>query len=198
MPDTITLPPASQENAGSLAGHLLIATPVVQGTCFDHSVIYLCAHNESGAMGIIVNYPVNNIHLDDILKQLHITGDGPPCCLPVHFGGPVEANRGFVVHSADYTCGESMVAGGGIAVTASLAILQALAAGKGPAQGMLVLGYAGWAPRQLETEIEGGSWIVVPASPQLLFDTDNQTKWNVALSTLGIDMGHYSPQVGHA
>lgn len=196
MPDVFT--PLLREDAGSLAGQLLIATPVVQGTCFDHSVIYVCAHNESGAMGIIVNYPVNNIHLDDILQQLHISGDGPPRRLPVHFGGPVEANRGFVVHSDDYTCGESMVTRDGIAVTASLSILQALAAGKGPEQGMLVLGYAGWGPKQLESEIEGGSWIVVPASAELLFNTDNQTKWNTALSKLGIDMGHYSSQVGHA
>lgn len=195
MPDVFT--PPLKENAGSLAGQLLIATPVVQGTCFDHSVIYLCAHNAEGAMGIIVNYPVNNIHLDDILQQLHIAGDAPRS-LPVHFGGPVEANRGFVVHSADYTCGESMVAKDGIAVTASLSILQALAAGKGPEQGMLVLGYAGWGPGQLENEIETGSWIVVPASPELLFNTENQVKWNTALSKLGIDMGHYSSQVGHA
>src|SRR5262249_55936817 len=109
-----------------------------------------------------------------------------------------ESSRGFVVHSNDYTCEGSLIEKNGITVTASITVLQALAQGRGPAQGMLVLGYAGWSPGQLESEIEAGSWIVVPASRKLVFDTDNDTKWNVALATLGIDMGHYSTVVGHA
>jgi putative transcriptional regulator len=182
---------------GSLEGHLLIATPMVQDTCFARSVIYMCAHNEAGAMGIIVNYPVENLDIKEILAQLDIQG-AQARTLPVHFGGPVEANRGFIVHSAEYASGESLIQRNGIAVTASINVLEALAKGQGPAQGMLVLGYAGWSSGQLEQEIEGGSWIVVPASKQLVFDTDNETKWNVAISTLGIDMGHYSTEVGHA
>jgi putative transcriptional regulator len=184
---------------GSLEGHLLIATPVVQDTCFARSVIYMCAHNEAGAMGIIINYPVENLDIREIFEQLDINSVQKAHALPVHFGGPVEANRGFVVHSADdYASNESLIQRNGVAVTASINVLQELAKGQGPAQGMLVLGYAGWSPGQLEQEIEGGSWIVVPATKQLVFDTDNETKWNVAISTLGIDMGHYSTDVGHA
>ncbi len=183
---------------GSLAGHLLIATPVIQESCFARSVIYLCAHNEAGAMGMIINYPVESIDIKDIFAQLAISSDMPPRSLPIHFGGPVEANRGFVLHSDEYALGESLIRQDGIAVTASLSILHELARGHGPEQGMLVLGYAGWSPRQLEAEIEGGSWIVVPASRQLIFDTHNETKWNVAISSLGFDMGHYSTVVGHA
>jgi putative transcriptional regulator len=195
MASNITI---SKDRNGSLAGHLLIATAVVQDSCFARSVIYLCAHNETGAMGIIVNYPVENIGIKDIFEQLDIESKNSLHDFPIHFGGPVEANRGFVVHSSEYATDESLIQKDGIAVTASVSILQELAQGKGPAQGMLVLGYAGWSPGQLEAEIEGGSWIVVPASTQLVFDTNNETKWNVALSTLGIDMGHFSTVVGHA
>ncbi len=186
-----------EQKIGSLEGHLLIATPMVQDTCFARSVIYMCAHNESGAMGIIVNYPVENLGLGEILDQLDIKSQQPRD-LPIHFGGPVEANRGFIVHSAEYACAESLIQRNGVAVTASINVLQDLASGRGPKQGMLVLGYAGWSPGQLEQEIEAGSWIVVPASKQLVFDTDNETKWNVAIASLGIDMGHYSTEVGHA
>ena len=188
----------SKDKDGSLAGHLLIATPVIEESCFTRSVIYLCAHNEAGAMGIIINYPVENIGLKDILDQLDIESKTKPRDFPIHFGGPVEANRGFVVHSVEYATEETLIQKNGVAVTASVSLLQDLAQGNGPAQGMLVLGYAGWSPGQLESEIETGSWIVVPASKQLVFDTNNETKWNVAISTLGIDMGHYSSVVGHA
>lgn len=188
----------TQEKNGSLAGHLLVATAVVQDSCFARSVVYLCAHNEAGAMGMIVNYPVENLHLKDILDQMNIRTAPAAGNLPVHFGGPVEANRGFVLHSTDYHAPESLIAKDGIAVTASISVLHALAAGNGPAKGMLVLGYAGWAPGQLEAEIEAGSWIVVPANGSIVFDTDNTTKWNLAVSALGIDMGHFSTEVGHA
>ena len=188
----------AKSTGGSLAGHLLVATPAVQGSCFARSVIYLCAHNESGAMGIIINYPVENIRLTEILKQLDIDTKTTIHELPVHFGGPVEANRGFVVHSGDYAGDDCIIRRDNMAVTASVSILQELAAGNGPTQGMLVLGYAGWAPGQLESEIETGSWIVAPASKQLMFDTANDVKWNVALSSMGIDLGHLSTDVGHA
>ncbi len=191
----ITLPDLSK---GSLAGHLLIATHEVQDGIFAKSVVYLCAHNESGAMGVIVNTPVEQLHLKDILEHLDIDLPIERDQFKVHFGGPVEANRGFVVHSCEYQTQESLIAKDGIAVTASLKVLQDLAQGKGPAKGMLVLGYAGWSPGQLEGEIESGAWIVLPADKNLVFDTDNQTKWDAAISSLGFDLGHFSSQVGHA
>ncbi|MDE3060201.1 MAG: YqgE/AlgH family protein [Pseudomonadota bacterium] len=183
---------------GSLVGQLLIATPAIQESCFARSVIYMCAHNEAGAMGIIINSPIENLNIDEIFKQLHIAEQPAARPLPVHFGGPVESNRGFVLHSADYAGGDSIVRKDGIAVTANVSILHELAQGKGPAQGMLVLGYAGWSAGQLESEIESGSWLTVPANARLVFGTDNEAKWNLAVSTLGIDMGHFSTVVGHA
>lgn len=149
-------------------------------------------------MGMIVNYPVESIGMKDIFKQLSIDDRGLGRELPVHFGGPVEANRGFILHSSEYPSGQNLINRDGIAVTANIAMLQELAQGQGPQQGMLVLGYAGWAPRQLESEIENGGWIAVPASKQLVFDTDNPLKWNLAVSSLGFDMGHFSTVVGHA
>ncbi len=194
----ISMNSMTQDKAGSLAGHLLISTPAIQGSFFTRSMVYLCAHNEEGAMGVIVNYPVENIRLTEIFDQLGIHAATKPRDLPVHFGGPVESNRGFIVHEAEYPAEGCLIAKDGIAVTASLSILQDLAEGKGPKNGMLVLGYAGWAAGQLESEIETGSWIIAPATRQLVFDTANDLKWNVAIASMGIDLGHLSTDVGHA
>lgn len=182
----------------SLAGKLLIATSTVDDSVFAKSVIYLCAHNEDGAMGVIVNYPVDQVDMKDIFDHLELEVPAHGEHFKVHFGGPVEAYRGFVLHSTDYEAPESMIAQDGIAVTASMKVLQDLAQGRGPAKGMLMLGYAGWSPGQLESEIESGSWIVVPATSRIVFDAANETKWDSAVSALGFDIGHYSSQVGHA
>lgn len=186
------------DKKGSLAGHLLVATPLIQESCFARSVVYMCAHNEAGAMGVIVNSGIDSIDIADVYSQLSIqprTAD----VMPIHFGGPVEANRGFILHSNEVITEESAVdAHCGIALTASLAMLQQIAAGQGPRDVMLLLGYAGWSAQQLESEIEGGSWMVVPATRQLVFGTDNDLKWSMAVSTLGFDIGHFSTDVGHA
>jgi len=183
---------------GSLVGQLLVATPLIQESCFARSVVYMCSHNAEGAMGMIINYPIENVAMGDILEQLDIESQIKLVDFPIHFGGPVEPTRGFVVHSSDYITEQSIIDQNGVVVTANVSILQELAKGKGPEQGMLVLGYAGWTAGQLETEVETGSWIVVPASKKLVFETDNELKWSVAVATLGFDVGHYSPTVGHA
>jgi putative transcriptional regulator len=184
--------------ADSLAGHLLIATPSVEDFCFNRSVIYLCSHTDTGAMGVMVNYPVKDLKMDQIYEQLDIEQDTLTKDFPIHFGGPVEANRGFIIHSSDYADEGSLIDMNGISVSASLSLLKAIASGKGPQSGMLVLGYAGWSPGQLEEEIEAGSWMVVPATKELVFETINETKWDEAIATLGIDMGHFSGDIGHA
>lgn len=186
------------KQGGTLAGRLLVATPVVHGSCFDRSVIYLCAHNKEGAMGVIINYPVQNIRLSEIIDQLGIENSTDVHDLPIHFGGPVEANRGFVIHSDEFPSTECFIRQGGVAVTGSVSILHDLAHGKGPMRGMLALGYAGWSSGQLESEIEGGSWIVAPATQQILFEVGNELKWSLALASMGIDLGHLSTDVGHA
>ncbi|MFO0389633.1 MAG: YqgE/AlgH family protein [Alphaproteobacteria bacterium] len=181
----------------SLEGHLLIAAPALQDPFFQRAVIYMCSHDAAGAMGVIVNYPVQNIKVNDILDQLDIqAGDNRD--LPIHFGGPVDANRGFVVHSSDYTAEGNIIEKNGISVSANIAVLQALAEGRGPTNGMLVLGYAGWSAGQLEDEIEKGSWIIAAADPKLVFATGDEKKWSNAVASLGIELGHFSSQVGHA
>lgn len=183
---------------GLLAGHLLVATPQIQESCFARSVIYMCAHNTTGAMGVIINHDIDGLAIADVFAQLDIACAGRSIQFPVHFGGPVEANRGFVLHSTDYASEESLVESEGIAVTASMSVLEEIARGRGPRQGMLILGYAGWSPGQLESEMESGSWIVAPATPQLVFASDNDVKWHLAMGGLGIDIGHLSSDIGHA
>lgn len=188
----------SKDGKASLAGHLLVATPQIQESCFARSVIFMCSHNETGAMGLIVNYGIDSVGIGEVFEQLDIVSHIKSSDFPMHFGGPVEANRGFVLHSSEYSTGESLIEASGIAVTASISMLQKIGQGAGPKHGMLVLGYAGWSSGQLETEIEGGSWMVVPASAKLVFSPDNDMKWHLAMGTLGIDIGHYSADVGHA
>ncbi len=181
----------------SLAGKLLVASPSLQDTCFTRAVIYMCSHNENGAMGITVNYPIDNVGMDDIMEQLNIE-NAVGCSLPIHFGGPVEGNRGFIIHSDEITANGTIYQNDGMAVTSNSEMLQAMAKGIGPKQGLLALGYAGWTAGQLEAEMESGSWIVVSATKQLIFDTDNEMKWSLAIASLGFDVGHFSAAVGHA
>ncbi len=182
---------------GSLAGKFLVASPSLQESCFTRSVIYMCSHNESGAMGVIVNYPVENVGIDDIMEQLNMESTAGRN-LPVHFGGPVESNRGFIIHSADFSANGAICQHDGVTVTSNAEVLQAIAKGDGPKHGLLALGYAGWTAGQLEAEMENGGWIIVSATKQLLFDTDNEMKWGLAIASLGFDVGNFSNLVGHA
>lgn len=185
-------------NDGYLAGQLLIATPSLQDGCFDKTVIYLCEHSAAGAMGVIVNHPVANIRLGLILKELELESDDDIGDFPVYFGGPVESHRGFVIHTNDVVLEDSVVSDNGIALTANIAMLKSIAQGKTPKSNFLLLGYAGWSAGQLEAEIESGSWITAPATKELVFDTDNDMKWNLAAASLGVDLNRLSSIVGHA
>ena len=182
---------------GSLAGKFLVASPSLQESCFTRAVIYMCSHNESGAMGVIVNYPVENVGIDDIMEQLNIETTASRN-LPVHFGGPVESNRGFIIHSDEFSANGAIFNHDGLTVTSNADVLQAIAKGDGPKHGLLALGYAGWSAGQLEAEMENGGWIIVSATKQLLFDTDNEMKWGLAIASLGFDVGNFSASVGHA
>ena len=187
----------ANKGADSLAGKFLVASPSLQESCFTRAVIYMCMHNETGAMGIIVNYPVENVGIDDIMEQLHMESGGGRN-MPVHFGGPVESNRGFIIHSDEFTANGAIFSHEGLTVTSNADVLQAIAKGNGPKQGLLALGYAGWTAGQLESEMESGNWIVTSASKQLLFDTENETKWGLSIASLGFDVGNFSNTVGHA
>ena len=185
--------------SGYLTDRLLVAMPSVQDGCFDRSVVYICSHNPEGAMGIIINSPIQSILLEEVLEQLSIPVTPQSRPLAVQFGGPVEAHRGFLLHSAESALEDSVVQASGVALTANIQILREVAQGHGPQEGFLVLGYAGWSPGQLESEIEAGSWIVAAADKRIIFDTENEHKWSLAAASLGIaDSSRLSYTVGHA
>jgi putative transcriptional regulator len=189
-----------------LDGQLLIAMPGMQDNRFARSVIYVCAHSADGAMGIMINQPAPQITFHDLLVQLDIIPEGPEIRLhgqagrmQVHRGGPVETGRGFVLHSADYFIENSTLPiDENVYLTATLEILKALAVGNGPENAMLALGYAGWAPGQLEGEIQANGWLHCPSTPDLIFDADLDTKYERALARLGVDPGRLSSEAGHA
>ncbi len=187
-----------KRTGGYLEGQLLVATPLIMESCFNHAVLYLCAHSDEGAMGIIINHALDDLSYMDVLKQLKIPEPEGARKWPVYLGGPVEPTRGLVIHSPDYRHEDTVVLADDIAVTSNLQILRDITAGGGPKKHLLALGYAGWAPGQLEAEVEANSWISAPSSGKLIFDTPDDQKWSETAKTLGIDMLKLSGDVGHA
>lgn len=188
----------NKEKGGYFQGHLLVATPLIRVSCFTKSVIYLCVHDASGAMGLIVNQTLDDVNGSLIWDYFNIDAKDKSLLMPIHFGGPVDAARGFILHSDEYDKHSPMHVTNGFAVSSNIDILKDIAEGKGPQQKMLALGYAGWAPGQLEAEIESNSWLTVPASKELVFGTDNASKWLLSAKTVGIDPYKLSADVGHA
>lgn len=180
----------------SLTGQLLIAMPQMEDPRFSRSVVFMCAHNAEGAMGLVVNKTIEQPSMAELVLQLGIEGDGFARA-PVHFGGPVEAARGFVLHSTDYTEQATLVVGD-VGLTATMDILRAIGRGEGPRQCFFALGYAGWGPGQLDAEIQANGWLTVPSDNALLFDGTNDDKWRRAIAKLGVDPFALSGDAGHA
>jgi putative transcriptional regulator len=192
---------------GYLYGQLLIAMPVMSDPRFARSVIYMCAHSEDGAMGLIINQRASHISFPDLLERLGIGASNSEDngiaddveALSIHVGGPVETGRGLVLHSADYFVDDSTLPiEGGVCLTATIDILKAIAAGSGPNRAILALGYAGWSPGQLESEIQANGWLNCPADPDLIFDPNLEAKYSRALAKIGIDPSHLVSDAGHA
>ena len=191
-----------------LEGHLLVAMPLMSDPRFARSVIYMCAHSEEGAMGLIINQPSEQISFPDLLDRLEIAPTGIPArpldldkppYLPIHVGGPVETGRGFVLHSPDYFAEDStMPIDGDFCLTATVEILRAIATHEGPRHAILALGYAGWSPGQLEQEIHANGWLHCPADADLIFETDARLMYEGALAKIGIDPSHLVADAGHA
>ncbi|UWP89292.1 YqgE/AlgH family protein [Aliiroseovarius crassostreae] len=182
-----------------LSGKLLIAMPGIDDPRFDHSVVYICAHSEDGAMGIIVNKPSDDVVLDDLLSHLDIDGSELTDGQAVFFGGPVEGGRGFILHSEDYVGNETTLHVDDVfSMTATRDILEDIARGSGPKQALAALGYAGWAAGQLEGELQQNVWLTVEADRAIVFSPDHDRKWTAALAKLGIDPLLLSSKGGHA
>jgi len=183
---------------GYLAGQILIAMPSLQDPNFARSVICLCAHSAEGAMGLVINRPIAGLSFDALVKQLALGPLPPRRRLRMHQGGPMENARGFVLHTRDWSSRESLDVGEDLAMTASVDILKAVAGGGGPRQGLLALGYAGWGPGQLETEIQANAWLSVTPDEALLFGEADDQKWLQAMAKLKIDPLLLSGAAGHA
>ncbi len=182
-----------------LAGKLLIAMPGMGDPRFNRSVILICAHSADGAMGLIINKPSPDLTFAHLLDQLEIPRAPEGRDIRVHFGGPVERARGFVLHSADYHAARAtMDVPGGFAMTATVDVLSALARGAGPHAALLALGYSGWGPGQLEAEIGRNDWLTVEAPADLVFSADDGGKWAGALRVMGIDPLSLSGTAGRA
>lgn len=182
-----------------LQGKLLIAMPGMGDPRFEGSVVFVCAHSGDETLGLIVNKPASGVSFRDMLEQLSIEPGAGCAEMGVHFGGPVETGRGFVLHSPDYgTEGSTLHVNDDFAMTATLDVLEALAGGGGPRQAMLMLGYAGWGPGQLEQELMQNGWLTCDATPDLVFAADDGAKWTQALATLGVDALTLSASAGRA
>jgi putative transcriptional regulator len=183
----------------SLAGQLLVAMPQMGDPRFARSVIYLCAHSgDAGAMGLVINKLMGSLTMAELFAQLEIEPGSLADTRPVHFGGPVETGRGFVLHTGDYREEGTMPVADNISVTATLDILRAIGRGGGPRQCLFALGYAGWAPGQLDAEIQANGWLSVAADEQIVFDPGYDGKWRRALAKLGIEPSALSSDAGHA
>lgn len=165
-----------------LAGQLLVARDELRDPRFVRSVIYIVHHGATGAMGLIVNRPIGETSLSELVEQAGLDNTGIKGKIRVHFGGPVEPGQGFVLHTTDYKIEGTEVIEGGIAVTVRSEILRAIGTGTGPRQSLFALGYAGWAPGQIEAEIKAGAWEIVPADRMLVFDENAETKWERAMA----------------
>ncbi len=182
-----------------LTAKLLIAMPGMGDPRFARSVVFLCAHSADGAMGLIVNKPAADVNFPALLDQLDIPHSRGARDIRVHFGGPVEHGRGFVLHSAEYRSAHgTMTVDGGTSLSATLDVLERLAEGRGPERALFALGYSGWGPGQLEAEIAQNGWLVADAEADILFDAEDDSKWSRALALLGADPASLSAISGRA
>ncbi len=179
-----------------LEGRCLIAMPTIGDPRFERALIYMCAHSADGAMGLVVNKPLDDFSFAELLEQMGVEERGATDRIRLHFGGPVETGRGFVLHSDDYMHDGTLRIAGGVALTATIDVLKAMASGAGPHASILALGYAGWAPGQLDAELRANGWLTCDADHDLLFGVDLNGKWRKALTRIGIDPAMLSTDVG--
>jgi putative transcriptional regulator len=198
LPPTASQAESADQAEMSLAGQVLIAMPAMADPRFSQTVIYVCAHTSDGAMGIVINHPLNTPSFEDLLRQLKVDPVPPARQIRLCNGGPIDNARGFVLHTIDWTDTASLRVDDTLALTASLDILKAIANGGGPRHSLLALGYAGWGPGQLDLEMQNNVWLSAPADLDVIFDSDHNTKWQRALAKLHIDPLLLSSSSGRA
>lgn len=196
--DSTRIDPDLLKGDSPFRNRLLIAMPSMNEGFFSRSVIYICAHSAAGAMGIVINQKLPDVQFHDLLSQLHLPKSQLIVQPIVHFGGPVETGRGFVLHSTDFMREDTVRINDNMCITGTIDILRAIAEGKGPNRSIFALGYAGWSAGQLEAEVQANSWLTAPADDELIFNTDLSKKWDRAMGLLGVNPILLSPEVGHA
>lgn len=184
--------------AGFLENKLLLAMPTMADQRFERSVIYMCSHDASGAMGLVINQAMTQLSFKALLEQLEIEVDEKVPEITIHAGGPVEPGRGFVLHSADFVQESTLIVSQSLALTATVDVLKALAKDTGPTRYLVALGYAGWGPGQLEREVQGNGWMIADADDEILFNTEVELMWPRAMAMLGIDIAMLSTEAGHS
>lgn len=184
--------------SGYLTGQLIVAMPGMSDPRFEKAVIYVCVHNDEGAMGLVVNKLLDTVTFTELLEQLQIETSPVRADTRVHFGGPVETGRGFVLHSSDYAREGTILMEDGVGLTATVDILRDIAEGTGPRESLLALGYAGWGAGQLDDEMQENVWLNVPPDESLVFGEDLGSKWAQSIAKLGIDISLLSGEAGHA
>jgi putative transcriptional regulator len=183
----------------TLSGRLLIAMPNMGDPRFERTLIYICSHGDEGAMGLVVNRRADGVSFQDLMSQLEIEIGPGAQSFHIHYGGPVEMGRGFVLHSSDFHVEDStMRVDEDVSLTATLEVLRAMATGEGPRRALIALGYSGWAPNQLEVEIQRNGWLTCDADEDLLFSKDDGAKWSKALGKIGVDPSLLSAKGGSA
>ena len=196
---SVMLGAMTDESAPQLDGKLLIAMPGMGDPRFEKAVIFMCAHSEDGALGLIINRPAPELEFSALLEQLDIDAGPVKRDIRVHLGGPVEHGRGFVLHSDDYESENSTLnVAEGFGMTATLDVLEELARGEGPSMALLALGYSGWGPGQLESEILSNGWLTCDAPENIVFGADDSDKWTAALESMGVDPRMLSSEAGRA
>jgi putative transcriptional regulator len=196
--DENKLDPALLAGESPFRHQLLVAMPGLQADAFSKSVIYVCAHSPAGAMGIVINQKMPEVKFKDLLAQLRLPHSEMSVDPVVHFGGPVESGRGFVLHSTDFMREDTVQIDKDICITGTVEILRAIAEGTGPHKSIFALGYAGWGPGQLDAEMQANSWLTVPADEELIFSADLPGKWEKAMLKIGIHPAALSSELGHS
>ncbi len=189
---------SKQELSGYLTGQFLLAMPHMQDPRYEKAVIYICGHDSNGAMGLVVNKHLGDLTLKGLLEYLNLPQESIRRDLPIYFGGPVDTGRGFVLHSDDFTHAGTVPLGNHIALTATVDVLQAIAEGGGPKDCLLAMGYVGWGPGQLDSELHSNRWLQIEADPEILFHSAIEKKWNEAIAKLGVTPESLSDELGQA
>jgi len=187
-----------KEKNNFLTGKILVAMPTMEDPRFKKSVIYVCAHTEDGAMGLVINRPIEELRFSEILKQLGIATKTNDSEIEVYSGGPVESARGFVLHSPEYKMDGTVPVDNNTSLSATMDILVSIANGSGPRQYLMTLGYAGWTGGQLEDEVKNNTWLSLEADNEILWKCSNSSKWESALKKLGVEPGMLVSEFGTA